>query len=252
MRISPESPESIQESLAYLRAHEDDYESNKDVRLSISEKSLTAIIGPTGAGKSTLTEKVKELNPDIFEVGSTVTRKLRDTDPKGFVSVTYAEFRAMAERGDFVNYNVVDQRVYGTQVSGLPGDLNIGPILTKSVDTLMNAGLRRFNVGYIVLDGDTYEQQLEESRLTFDDFKPRAKEGHESIQFARDNVSSEWLHFVENSHDEAGFNKAARKIIAITRGIYDTDTGGIMTRERALAYLDEMDEALYRVEKKAA
>jgi guanylate kinase len=253
MSASRETPESINTSLEFLRELEDTYQSNSSVPLEIRDQSLTAIAGPTGAGKSTLTRKIKELDPEIHEVGSTITRSLRKEDPDGYVSVTYAEFKSMADNGEFLNFNVVGDNAYGTRPSGLSSKYNIGPILTKSVEALMNSGLRRFNVAYVVVNGQTYEKQLLDSRADFTDFAPRAAEGHKSIEFARDNISADWLHFVENSQNPEKLTKAAQKIISLTRGNSpDTLTSEFMTTDQTLRHLDEMQAALDRVSRRVS
>lgn len=251
MPATGESPEFVTNILESLRAKEGTYQGGDHVYDALGATSLTIIAGPTGAGKSTLSDEVIRISAaedlDISLVHSTITRGRRADDPEGFRTandgVTYAELNDAVINNNLVNYNVVGENVYATYRSGFPGRYNIGPILTSSVYQLLNAGFYDCNVAYVVTDGETYEQRLRSERAHFPDFVPRIIEGHESLNFAEMNIKADWLHVVENLPADNGLHKAARKVINIARH----QTGEIMTQDRGLQYIDEMRQALKRV-----
>jgi len=251
MPATGESPEFVSHILESLRSKESTYQGGAHVYDSLGSTSLTIIAGPTGAGKSTTSDEVirisNEEDLDISLVQSTITRPRRGGDPIDFRTasdgVTYAELNDAVINDNLVNYNVIGDNIYATYRSGFPGRYNIGPILTKSVHQLLNAGFRNTNVAYMVTDGDTYEQRLRQERLHFPDITPRIIEGHESLDFAEMNITADWLYMVESLPVPDGLTKAARKVISIARH----QTGEIMTPDRGLQYIDEMRQALKRV-----
>jgi guanylate kinase len=75
------------------------------------------VSGPSGSGKSTLVQKILEL-PGTMPSISCTTRARRATESSGkcYDFVTEAEFDAMAERGEFLEY----ARVFGKHSYGTP------------------------------------------------------------------------------------------------------------------------------------
>jgi ribose 1,5-bisphosphokinase PhnN len=239
-----ESPEFIRNIVDSLREKERDYKGGDHIYDSLANKSLVAILGPTGSGKSTTSDEVVRRDNEIALIDTTTTRSRRAEDPAGFkTDVSYAEFNDAVSNANLVNYNVIGQHIYGTFQSGFTRELNIGPVMSRSVDALMEAGFRRFDIAYMVTDGQTYEQRLRQERQHFSDFRARIIEGHRSLNFAEDNIDNSWMHAVESSPLPGGLQKAASKIIAIARA----HSGEFMLDSRALHYIDDMRMALKRV-----
>lgn len=247
MSVQGESPDFINRVLQSLREKEDVYLPGDHVYDALGARSFTAIVGPTGVGKTTISNEVIRLDPEVQLVNSTTTRERREGDPIGFRTategVTYGEFNDAVTNANLVNFNVIGQHVYGTYQSGFPGQYNIGPIMSESIPQLDHSGFQRFNVAYMVVDRETYQQRLYSERAAFPDIQARLAEGQRSIDFARRNLTEDWLRFVENLPEPNGVTKAARKIIAMTRG----NSSEILLDSRAEQYLDEMSEALHRV-----
>ena len=246
MFTEDESPEFINRVLQSLREKEDIYLPGDHVYDALGARSFTAIVGPIDVGKATISNEVIQLDPEIKLVNSTMTRERREGDPSGFRTategVTYGEFNNAVANANLVNFNVIGQHIYGTYHSGFPGQYNIGPIMSESIPQLDHSGFKRFNVAYMVVDGETYEQRLLNERTTFPDIPARFAEGQRSIDFARRNLTEGWLRFVENLPEPNGVTKAARKIIAMTRG----NSSEILLDSKAEQYLDEMSEALHQ------
>ena len=253
MSQTGESDEFIDNIVQSLREKKPLYFAGAHVYDALGSRSLTAIIGPTASGKSTVSEAVIALDPEFSLVNTTTTRKRRyegdpaGSDPIGFRTadegVTYAELNDAVTNANLVNYDIFGKNIYATYQSGFPSDYNIGPITSGSVPQLYESGFKRFTAAFMVTDGETYEKRLREERVHFPDFRDRVIEGLTSIDFAQLNLDTNWLQFVETLPEPDGVTKAARRVIRMTRG----DSVEMLITSRAQRYLDEMAEALRHV-----
>jgi guanylate kinase len=241
---SGESPEYINTIVDLLRQKEKHYSGGKDVYSSLVGKTMTALAGPMGVGKTTTTTEIINLDDDFAEVNTSTTRARKANDPIGFrTCVSYSEFNDAVAKANLVNFNVIGQNVYGTYQSGFPGKHNVGPIMARSVPQMMGAGFDEVNVVFLLVEEHEYERRLREERIDYSDFTPRVIEGDDSFSFAHLNIDEQWLNFVESSPEEDGAKKAARKVIDIVRH----NSSAFLTQPRVLELLDGMHTALHRV-----
>jgi guanylate kinase len=94
------------------------------------------VSGPSGSGKSTLVQRVLEL-PGTMPSVSCTTRPRRTTEASGkcYDFVTEAEFEAMAERGEFLEYaRVFGKHSYGTPKKWLEESQKKGLDLVLEID----------------------------------------------------------------------------------------------------------------------
>jgi len=94
------------------------------------------VSGPSGSGKSTLVQRVLEL-PGTMPSVSCTTRPRRTTEASGkcYDFVTEAEFEAMAERGEFLEYaRVFGKHSYGTPKKWLEESRKKGLDLVLEID----------------------------------------------------------------------------------------------------------------------
>src|ERR1700741_4293934 len=92
--------------------------------------------GPSGSGKSTLVQRVLDL-PGTMPSVSCTTRARRATEASGkcYDFVTEAEFEAMADRGDFLEYaQVFGKNSYGTPKKWLEESRRTGLDLVLEID----------------------------------------------------------------------------------------------------------------------
>jgi guanylate kinase len=104
--------------------------------MSMSEPFVLIVSGPSGSGKSTLVRKILELPGTLLSVSCT-TRPPRKTesDGKWYNFVSEAEFRQMAERGDFLEYaQVFGKHWYGTPRKSLDDALAQNKDLVLEID----------------------------------------------------------------------------------------------------------------------
>ncbi len=94
------------------------------------------VSGPSGSGKSTLVQRILEL-PGTMPSISCTTRARRATEASGkcYDFVTEAEFDAMAERGEFLEYaRVFGKHSYGTPKKWLEQSRKKGLDLVLEID----------------------------------------------------------------------------------------------------------------------
>jgi guanylate kinase len=94
------------------------------------------VSGPSGSGKSTLVQKILEL-PGTMPSVSCTTRARRATESSGkcYDFVTEAEFDAMVERGEFLEYaRVFGRHSYGTPLKWLDESRRKGLDLVLEID----------------------------------------------------------------------------------------------------------------------
>src|SRR5579862_5207306 len=94
------------------------------------------VSGPSGSGKSTLVQKILEV-PGTMPSVSCTTRTRRATEAKGkcYDFVTEAEFDAMVQRGEFLEYaRVFGKHSYGTPKKWLEESRASGKDLVLEID----------------------------------------------------------------------------------------------------------------------
>ncbi len=102
------------------------------------QKGLLFILsGPSGAGKNTLINSLR----DNYDLGLTfipsfATRPMRPGESNGnpYYFVTRDEFHAMAERGEFLEYETIHGNYYGTHLMTYERALDEGNIIIKDID----------------------------------------------------------------------------------------------------------------------
>ncbi|HUO97942.1 MAG TPA: guanylate kinase [Rhizomicrobium sp.] len=85
--------------------------------VEIERRGLMLVLSsPSGAGKTTLSRWLLESQNNVAMSVSATTRPMRPNEVEGrdYFFKTEAEFRAMAERGDFLEHAVVFGHQYGT------------------------------------------------------------------------------------------------------------------------------------------
>jgi energy-coupling factor transporter ATP-binding protein EcfA2 len=231
-----------------LRAKQPDYHFEPlDNYSELSDKTFVATIGPTGSGKSTLTDEVIRLAPEFKPNGTRTTRARRPADPDNFKTanegITHRSMNEDIINQKLVNYSVFDTgHVYGTAPEDI-AKYAIGPILSDSIDNLMNAGFRDFYPVFTVARGALYQRRLEQERLQFPDIRQRLVEAMGSLTFARLNVDAPWLSFIDTGSTPEELETAAKDVI---RTVYQR-THPIMTIGHKLQLLDEMQNAVQNV-----
>lgn len=101
-----------------------------------SRGSIFIVSAPSGAGKTTLCAKVLGSIDNLRPSVSFTTRTPRkgEVNDLDYTFVSEQEFRAMAERGEFVEWAVVHGNLYGTSKRRLEENMNSGHDVLLDID----------------------------------------------------------------------------------------------------------------------
>jgi len=247
MTTPAESLHTIPEIVTALRHNQPYY--RFDAATQLQDKTAIGLIGPTGIGKTTLSNEVARIDTDITTINTTTTRRRRSDDPERFKTanegVTYQSmYRSILER-KLVNYSVNDDdHIYGTSPADFGGEFAIGPMSSDSVDNLMTAGFRDFFPVVMVAEPDVYRQRLqwriEQRQEPAEHLEKHLHDSLATLAFARMNFDAQWLSFIDSGDSQEGLEQAARDVTKIA---YQR-TLPIMTYERRLQLLDDMQQTI--------
>jgi len=106
---------------------------------------LFVVSGPSGAGKTTLYQKVASTLPDLKHSVSYTTRPPRQEEVHDwdYTFISRDEFRAMVERGEFIEWAEVYGDLYGTSKKRLEEITDSGTDIILDIDTQGAMQLRR-------------------------------------------------------------------------------------------------------------
>jgi guanylate kinase len=96
--------------------------------------NLIVVSAPSGAGKSSLAERVLKRLPDLRFSVSYTTRELRGAEQDGvnYYFVSEDEFQAMRERGEFLECAEVHGQLYGTH------ERSVEDVLSQGFDVMLD------------------------------------------------------------------------------------------------------------------
>lgn len=95
---------------------------------SSNKGSLIVLSGPSGSGKDSICERLKEYNNNFWVSVSCTTRKPRKGEEEGvnYFFKTKEEFESLIKNGDFLEYAIYNNDYYGTPKSRINDYLNGG------------------------------------------------------------------------------------------------------------------------------
>jgi guanylate kinase len=106
-------------------------------RITAEPGRLIVLSGPSGVGKDTVLHEVRRLDPSLRYSVSYTTRSPRSGEEDGvaYSFVDESTFRAMAERGEFLEWAEVHGHLYGTPAKALESALGRGLDVLLDIDT---------------------------------------------------------------------------------------------------------------------
>lgn len=185
--------ESDQRLHEWAQEREESYKPNSDVRAAIAQKTIVLLIGPTGVGKSYVSQHLNELDPRFSELGTISTRERRAEDPDYYrTGVSAEEFTQRIEAGELVQFHHHPHtgELYGSDLASHQTDYIVAPALAGSVEKFQQTGYGRVIPVGLVAPANQWMDQLE-SRKNDDDYRERLKEAVEVVEWLRahkDNV----------------------------------------------------------------
>lgn len=126
-------------------------------------KTLVMIVGPTSVGKSSLMNKVVELDTDFARVSGFTTREQRPNDEPGLYRyVNESEAQAIIASPDLIQYaiNPANNKLYGTTVMDYPGRINLQDTLSGAVEFYKTVPFERHIVISLTAPSETWAQWL--------------------------------------------------------------------------------------------
>jgi len=89
---------------------------------------LVSVSGPSGVGKGSVIEKVRERVPDIAHSVSVTTRPMRENETEGvsYFFRTEEQFKEMMARGEILEHDIYLNHYYGTPLTPLIKLINEG------------------------------------------------------------------------------------------------------------------------------
>ena len=105
---------------------------------------VLVLSGPSGAGKISLINKIKDDIGDYYFSISTTTRALRGTEVDGvdYHFVSKEEFQKDIEENHFLEYALVHGNYYGTSIKPVREALNEGKLVIFDIDVQGNTAIK--------------------------------------------------------------------------------------------------------------
>ena len=115
--------------------------------------NLFVVAAPSGAGKSSLVKALLELDSHLAVSVSHTTRAPRGQEQQGreYHFVDEAQFKAMIERGEFVEWAQVHGRLYGTSHRAIEERLRGGQDIVLEIDWQGALQIKRLFAGAVLV-----------------------------------------------------------------------------------------------------
>lgn len=159
------------------------YFSNDAVKQQLAHVELLALVGPTGAGKTTITEKL-----GLPIVKSDVTRPQRPDERHSDTYIfrsDYKEMESEIESGEYVQFVVsASDEFYGTRISAYPqGGVCTMPVAAAAIPSFKALGFKKLTILYIMPPG-YIEWMKRIGKLRASDLSKRMDEAMVSLRTA--------------------------------------------------------------------
>ncbi|MCS6780514.1 MAG: guanylate kinase [Geminicoccaceae bacterium] len=181
---------------------------------------MLVLSSPSGAGKTSISRRVLELEPEVTMSVSVTTRPKRPAEVEGrdYYFVDEARFRAMVERGELLEHALVYGHHYGTPRAAVEAALAAGRDVLFDIDWQGAQQLREAAaddvVGVFILAPSlaALEQRL----------RSRAQDSEEVVRYRLARVAADVTHWAEYeyvliNHELEASVAAVRAILAAER-----------------------------------
>lgn len=159
------------------------YFSNDDVKRRLQQIELLAIVGPTGAGKTAITDRL-----GLPIVMSDVTRPRRVDEKRSNTYIFREDYDVMEsqiETGEYVQFVVSSSdEFYGTRIDSYPETgVCIMPVYAAAIPSFKLLGFKKLTIVYVMPPG-YIEWMKRIGRLRADDLSKRMNEATVSLRTA--------------------------------------------------------------------
>lgn len=99
---------------------------------------LVVISGPSGVGKDTIANRIRESDPNVAIIVSYTTRPMRGEEKEGvdYHFVSLSEFLELARRGAFLEFQDVNRSFYATPLKAVESELAQGKTVILVIDVM--------------------------------------------------------------------------------------------------------------------
>ncbi|NDC82787.1 guanylate kinase [bacterium] len=134
---------------------------------SSNSNHLLIVSGPSGVGKGTIISALLERNPTLSVAISATTRRPRTGETSGthYYFMNHAEFRKLANNGEFLEWCEVHGNLYGTLKSEISRLNSIGKTVLLEIDTQGAMKVKESNPGCKLIFIEPPSMSELESRL---------------------------------------------------------------------------------------
>ena len=213
-----------------LLAGQSAYHPNTETQVVLAEKTLIMLIGPTGAGKSTVMREVTKLMSDISIVGTITTRPARPDDQLErytFYDHTNEGLQALFDdiaAGRLVQYavNPYSHHIYGSSIGDYPAAINIGDYFSSVVGDFQSYGFGGIIPITIATEAGSWQQRFDERFPP--DHPQRASRRAEAIASLTWSLGEHQTPHFFVLNPEGSPETAAHTIIAILQGLTSSQT----------------------------
>lgn len=210
------------------------YFSNDDVKKRLAHIELLAIVGPTGSGKTTITDQL-----GLPIVKSDVTRDRRPDEKRSDTYIfrsDYDQMESEIESGEYVQFVVSSSdEFYGTRIDSYPTHgLCTMSIYAAAIPSFKELGLKKLTIAYIMPPG-YIEWMRRIGKMRADDLSKRMNEAMLSLRTA---IVDPDYHFILNDEIESAIGDI-RKII---NGDELSSRRGELARETADLLLERLGD----------
>ena len=185
------------------------YKPGPDILAQILSKDVSCFVGASCMGKTTIMEKLLELDPTYGEFIVFTSREPRAEDNKTRYSYYEHSDEGLAELLDRIehkrvlqyNINPYSLLVYGSEAAGYPYQHNIGDIFASSIDGFRQLGFRTVRVVSVITDFHDWQQRF---NLRFPPGDPRRNarllEASSSLRWSLAQTDSPDHYWLINNH----------------------------------------------------
>jgi guanylate kinase len=204
-----------------IRVISNNYQPSERISTILSGVVCAPIIGPFATGKSTLMNKMEELDENFAYVRGFTTRPIRQGEsPSTYNFYPHTEETLTRLLHELENKEIVqiavhptNGYVYGSDLDSYIKRYNVLDVLTSAMDELSTLSFERITPVFIVCPAADWHARIKERGLTgtTDEFRQRFAEARSSLKWAlehRDDIA-----WVENPNGQ--LENAASKIMRI-------------------------------------
>lgn len=215
------------------------YHANDTALTSLEEKTLIMIVGPTSIGKSTLMQKIAEIDKEFSYVQAFTTRPRRSDAPSTYRHISETEAANLYKNHQAITYipHPTTGYIYGTDHASYKTTYNLLDTMSGSVQ--LYRGLPFAKTVTISITAELHDWK----RWLGQRFPEESHELHQRLVEAK--TSIEWS--LNQNHDhawlvnsESGLEDCARRVIDHARGRHALSETAPHQATDLLAYVENL------------